>query len=39
MQKFADNPDNQPLLVRWIAQDLLFNLEVGQNLYGYPLEI
>ena len=36
MQKFADNPDNQPLLVRWIAQDLLFNLEVGQNRYGYP---
>ena len=34
MQKFADNPDNQPLLVRWIAQDLLFNLEVGQNRYG-----
>ena len=36
MQKFADNPDNQLLLVRWIAQDLLFNLEVGQNRYGYP---
>ena len=35
MQKFADNPDNQPLLVRWIAQDLLFNLEIGQNRYGY----
>ena len=35
MQKFADNPDNEPLVLRWIAQDLLFNLEVGQNRYGY----
>lgn len=24
IQKFADNPDNEPLVLRWVARDLLF---------------